>query len=324
MQGAPLCQCFAYGTQPVVSGVKRCRLDSTDIFVAREVSVFDTQLVVCGTERGRCGERLGGSSLAPTRGKTATHVALTGASSGIGAALALGFANPGCTLSLFARRKAQLDDIADAARKRGAQVYGCTGDVSDAEAVNTWYGEADDRQPINLTIANAGIFDGHGTGARLETNAETERLVATNLLGAIFTAQAAMPRMMARRSGHIALVSSLAARLPAADAPTYSATKAGLVAYAEALREYLLDYNICVSTILPGHVRTAQTDRHEGRTPLILTAEEAAWRIQRALEQRRTIITLPRRAAFLVAAARILPWRLRARANAGSRFSVRK
>lgn len=158
----------------------------------------------------------------------------------------------------------------------------------------------------------------------METNAEAERLVATNLLGAIYTAQAAMQRMMTRRSGHIALVSSLAARLPAADAPTYSATKAGLAAYGEALREYLLNYNICVSTILPGHVRTMQTDLHEGPTPLILPVEEAARRIQRALEERRTIITLPRRAAFLVAAARLLPWRLRARANAGSRFNVRK
>jgi short-subunit dehydrogenase len=262
--------------------------------------------------------------LAPTRGVIATHVAMTGASSGLGAALALRFARPGRTLSLFARRKALLDDVADAARDRGAAVFTFTGDVTDATAVNSWYGEADERQPIDLTIANAGIFDGHAAGARLETNAEVERLVATNLLGAIYTAQAAMPAMMARRSGQIAFVSSLAARLPSADAPTYSATKAGLVAYAEALREYLVSYNICVSTILPGHVRTAQTDRHEGPTPLIVTVEEAAQSIQCALELRRTIITLPRSAALLVAASRILPWRLRARANAGSRFTVRK
>ena len=115
----------------------------------------------------------------------------------------------GRTLSLFARRNALLDDVADAARERGAAVFCFTGDVTDATAVNSWYGEADERQPIDLTIANAGIFDGHAAGARLETNAEVERLVATNLLGAIYTAQAAMPAMMARRSGQIAFVSSL-------------------------------------------------------------------------------------------------------------------
>lgn len=258
------------------------------------------------------------------RGDIATHIALTGASSGIGAALALEFARPGRVLSLFARRKTQLEDVADAVRRRGADVYVQAGDIRDAAAITAWYEAADGRKPIDLVIANAGIFDGHGTDARLETGAEAERLVEINLLGSIYTAQAAMPRMIARRSGHIAFVSSLAARLPSADAPTYSATKAGIAAYAEALREYLLDHGVCVSTILPGHVRTAQTDLHEGPLPLILQLEEAARRIHAGLEARRAIIALPRRAALLVAASRLLPWRLRARANAGSRFSVRK
>jgi len=165
---------------------------------------------------------------------------------------------------------------------RGATVFIWTGYVSDAAAVAKWYGDADDRVPFDLVIANAGVFDGHGGGARMETSSEATQLVATNLLGAIYTAHAAMPRMIARRSGHIALMSSLAARLPLADAPAYSATKAGLLAYAEDWREYLLPYDVCVSTILPGHVRTAQTDLHEGPMPFILAPEEAAQRVRRA------------------------------------------
>ena len=257
-------------------------------------------------------------------GRSATHVAITGASSGIGAALALEFARDGGVLSLFARRKDRLEEVAEAARKRGAYVYCQAGDVREAEAVEHWYATADGRKPIDLLVANAGIFDGIGPNNRLETSQEAEQLVATNLLGAIYTAQAALPRMMARRHGHIAFISSLAARLPAADAPSYSASKAGLVAYAEALREYLLAYDICVSTVLPGHVRTAQTEQHEGPLPMILPAGLAAERIRRDLEARRAIISLPRRASLLVAAARLLPWRLRARANASSRFTVRK
>jgi short-subunit dehydrogenase len=225
---------------------------------------------------------------------------------------------------LFARRKELLEDVAEACRQKGGDVHVHIGDVCDAANVSQWISEADDRLPIDLVIANAGIFDGHGAGPTLETPTEAERLVTVNLLGAIYTAQAMIPRMMARRSGHIAFVSSLAARLPAADAPTYSATKAALVAYAEAQREFLLNYQVDVSTILPGHVQTAQTDLHEGPVPMVLTAEEAARRIQHALDARRAIIALPRRAALLVGAARILPWRLRARANTGSRFSVRK
>jgi short-subunit dehydrogenase len=258
------------------------------------------------------------------RGAAATHIAITGASSGIGAALALEFAKPGNSLSLYARRRARLDDVAHAARTSGAEVRCQEGDVQDAGHVKAWFCEVDDCKPVDLIIANAGIFDGHGGGSRLETPEESQRLVATNLLGSIYTAQAAMPRMMARRCGHIAFMSSLAARLPAADAPTYSATKAGLVAYAEGLREYLLDYGVCVSTILPGHIQTAQTAIHDGPVPMILSAQEAARRVHRDLLRHRAIIALPRTAALLVAASRLLPWRLRARANAGSRFTVRK
>ena len=257
-------------------------------------------------------------------GRLATHIALTGASSGIGAALALEYAQDGRILSLFARRRDRLDEVAETARKRGAAVYCQVGDVREAGALERWYAQADARQPIDLLIANAGIFDGVGPDRRLETSQEAEQLVATNLLGAIYTAQAALPHMIERRHGHIAFISSLAARLPSADAPTYSASKAGLVAYAEGLREYLLEYDICVSTVLPGHVRTAQTDLHDGSLAMILPATVAAQRIRRGLDKRRAIISLPKRASFLVAAARLLPWRLRARANASSRFTVRK
>lgn len=257
-------------------------------------------------------------------GRIATHIAVTGASSGIGAALVLEFARDGCTFSLFARRIDRLEEVAEAARKRGADVLCQVGDVREANAVEQWYAAADEHQPIDLLIANAGIFDGVGPNNRLETSQEAEELVATNLLGAIYSAQAALPRMMARRHGHIAFISSLAARLPAADAPSYSASKAGLVAYAEALREYLLAYDVCVSTVLPGHVQTAQTELHQGPLPMILPVAEAARHIRRGLEKRRAIISLPRRASLLVGAARLLPWRLRARVNASSRFHVRK
>jgi short-subunit dehydrogenase len=85
-----------------------------------------------------------------------------------------------------------------------------------------------------------------------------------------------------------------------------------------------VEYDICVSTIMPGHVRTAQTELHDGPLSMILPVEEAARRIHRSLRKRHAIITLPRRATLLVGAARLLPWRLRARANAGSRFVVKK
>ena len=258
------------------------------------------------------------------RGRSVTHVAITGASSGLGAALALRYAQAGCALSLIARRDALLASIAAACRQRGADVHARVGDVRDPEVLADWYSNADALRPVDLLVVNAGIFDGHGTGARLESSHESKQLVETNLLGAIYTAQAAIPSMISHGHGHIAFVSSLAARLPAADAPTYSATKAALVAYAEAQREYLLSHGVCVSTVLPGHIKTAQTDVHLGSLPMIMSAEEAARRIHKALEKRRTVIALPLGAAFLTAGVRLLPWRLRALVNSSSRFRVRK
>lgn len=252
------------------------------------------------------------------------HIAITGASSGIGAALAEEYASPGRRLSLVARRMASLNDIARRCEKLGALVDVQQGDVRDAGEIARWYLHIERHQPVDVLIANAGIFDGHGPDDALETPFEARDLVDTNLLGAIYTAQAALPHMMTRKRGHIAFVSSLAARLPSADAPAYSASKAGLSAYAEALREFLLDHNVAISTIYPGHVSTAQTELHIGPLPLIISPTDAARRIRRALDRGQTNIAFPRRAAWLVAASRCLPWRLRARTARGTRFKVKK
>ncbi|MGE8943348.1 SDR family NAD(P)-dependent oxidoreductase [Leptospira interrogans] len=257
-------------------------------------------------------------------GDRLAHVAITGASTGIGAALAEQYASPGRRLSLLGRRTASLYDIAGRCEKLGASVDVQQRDVRDADEIALWYLCIERHQPVDVLIVNAGIFDGHGPDDALETPSEARDLVNTNLLGAIHTAQAALPHMMARKRGHIAFVSSLAARLPSADAPTYSASKAGLAAYAEALREFLLDYNVTISTIYPGHVGTAQTELHIGPLPLIISPTDAARRIRRALDRGQTHLAFPRRAAWLVAASRCLPWRLRARTSRGSRFKVRK
>jgi len=197
-------------------------------------------------------------------------------------------------------------------------------DVVDAAAVQKWVIEAEAKQPIDTLVINAGIFDGHGAGNALETADEARRLIDTNLSGAIFCAQAALPHMIKRRRGHLAFVSSLAALQPLADAPTYSATKAGLAAYAAALREYLLDYGVTVTTILPGHVRTDQTALHAGPTPMIINPEHAARFIAEGLRRRRGIVAFPLFAHWLVRAGIALPLKMRALLSRPSRFYCRK
>ena len=150
----------------------------------------------------------------------------------------------------------------------------------------------------------------------------TEALIGTNLTGAIHTAHAAAAHMRARRRGHIALISSLAAKLPSADAPGYSASKAGLSAFGAALREDLAPDGIRVTLIHPGHVDTAQTDQQNGPLPLMIPPDDAARRIVAGLSGGKTDISFPPLASLWVRTLARLPWRWRARLERANRFTV--
>jgi len=249
-------------------------------------------------------------------------VVITGASSGLGAELALAYATKGRVLGLVARRAEPLRQVAAECEAKGAQVDLGILDVTDTSALTQWLTALDRRSPLDLVIANAGIFDGIGNDGVLETSDETRLLIRTNLEGAILTAATAAELMRQRRAGHIALVSSLAARHPLADAPVYSATKAGLSAYGEALRERLASEGIRVSVVHPGHIATAQTARQKGPLPLQMSAPGAAATVLSRLDRRATTIAFPVRLAWLIGAGRLLPWRVRAYVSRSQRFTV--
>jgi short-subunit dehydrogenase len=173
-----------------------------------------------------------------------------------------------------------------------------------------------------LLIVNAGVFTGNGPPPAMETGEETTATLRTNLEGAVRTVQAAVPMLRARGSGHIAIVGSLAALQPLADAPAYSASKAGLMSYGEALREWLLPDNVRVSLIYPGHIATTQVAGHVGRLPLLLSADAAATRIKRGLDRGKSFIAFPRRLLWLIRAGRLLPWRSRTWFGRSLRFHV--
>ncbi len=255
--------------------------------------------------------------------KTGGAIAILGASSGIGEALSLGLAGPGVRLALAARRHDRLADVATHCRKLGATVDIATLDVRDAGSVGAWIADIDDRAPVGLFVCCAGIFDGSRTQGAVETSAAVHNLIDTNLKGPIAAANSMAARMQARGQGRIALVSSLAALIPQADAPTYSATKAGLTAYAAALRELVHPMGVQVTIIHPGHVATAQTDQQLGRLPMLMTPQAAAARIIKGLEAGRSQINFPWALAIY---ARIYPWMpyfAQRLANAGVRFVVR-
>jgi short-subunit dehydrogenase len=249
-------------------------------------------------------------------------ILITGASRGLGRALALEYAARDRVLGLAGRREDLLRGVARECEERGARVFPAAFDVADAAATRDWMERVHRERPIDLLIVNAGCFHGNGACGAFEPLDSALRQVRTNLMGAITTVDAAVPLMRARRSGQIAIIVSLAALQPLADAPAYSASKAGLAGYGEALRELLGPEGIRVSLVYPGHIHTRQTAHHAGILPMIITPARAASRIHRGLARGRSFIAFPLPLAWLIGCGRLMPWRLRAFLGRPLRFHV--
>ncbi len=250
-------------------------------------------------------------------------IVITGASRGLGAALAKAYAKPGVQLFLCARNEPLLEEVADSCRARGATVDCRVLDVADSQALEAWAKAISQNGCPDLVIANAGIFDGNAEN-RMETAKEAGLITDTNLTGAVSTVSVFLPYMQVMGHGRIVLIASLAALFPLADAPAYSASKAGVLNYFYALREYLLGTGIEVSVVLPGHIATSQTRCHKGELAGIISAQSAAQIIYMAIQRGKAFIAFPQRYYWLIRLANWLPWRLRAMLNKKSRFYVDK
>lgn len=216
-------------------------------------------------------------------------LALTGASSGIGAALAADYAAPGVAMLLIARDETRLNMTAEAARAKGALVETALIDVTDARALSAAILTFDNDHPVDLVIANAGV----ARGGLPEAEGQAAAVVSTNLMGAINTVEPLIPRMIVRGAGRIALISSIAAIRPSGDLPSYSASKAGVRAYGQAIRSGLRRRGVSVTVVCPGFVHSPMSARHHGPKPFEVSAERAARLIRRAIERRRGALTFP-------------------------------
>jgi short-subunit dehydrogenase len=216
---------------------------------------------------------------------------ITGASSGIGEALAMAYAASGVSLALTGRDATRLESVAAACRQRGAVVRAAAVDVTNADALARWIDDVDAAAPIDLVIANAGI--GAGTGGGFETAAQTRAVFAVNLDGVVNTVLPLIPRFVARGRGQIALMSSLAAFRGFPGAPTYCASKAAIRTWGEGLRGDLHRHGVEVSVICPGFVISRMTARNEFRMPFLMPADRAAVIIKRGLARNRGRIAFP-------------------------------
>lgn len=243
----------------------------------------------------------------PNPNRKFSHAVITGASSGIGEALALALARPGGTLTLSGRDGARLEAVAQACRVRGAAVNTAQIDVSDAQAMAGWLQAADDTLPVDLVIANAGISAGTAGVLHGEDPGQVRRLFAVNLQGVLNTIEPLLPRFTGRRAGHIAVVSSLAGMRGWPGAPAYCASKAAVRVYGEGLRGALVRSGVRVSVILPGFVRSRMTAVNEFPMPFLIPADRAAAIIIRGLAKNRGRIAFPARAYFFAWLVAALP-----------------
>lgn len=219
-------------------------------------------------------------------------ILITGASSGIGEALARTYARPDTTLLLLGRSAKRLDAVAAACREAGAEVHSATVDVTDKAKTESWIADADDRTPVDLVIANAGISAG-SSGPGGESAAQTRKVFAVNLDGALNTVLPLIPRMRTRRRGQVALMSSLAGYRGVAGAPAYCGSKAAVKAWGEGLRGALRSDGLEVSVICPGFVESRMTAGNRFPMPFLVPADKAARIIRRGLARNRPRISFP-------------------------------
>src|SRR5436309_10356042 len=220
-------------------------------------------------------------------------VVITGASSGLGAALALLYAGPGVAMGLIGRDPERLAASAAACRTAGAMVESALIDVADGSMLAAWLSDFDDTYPVELLIANAGTSAGPDPDTPGEPLAITERQLSTNLLGAVHTIAPLVPRLCARGRGRIVAIASVAAFRGLPYSPGYCASKAGLRAYGEALRPLLAPHGVGVSVVCPGFFASPMTDRWRGPTPFLASGERTARHVKRGIDRGRSRIDFP-------------------------------
>ena len=223
---------------------------------------------------------------------------ITGASTGIGHALALELHKRGWSLALLARRE---DLLSDLAKQTNADFAVC--DVADKPAVH----EAVRRLggPFDLAVANAGVsIPGHATKFKVD---DAELIMRVNYLGMLYLFDAVIPAMVERKSGRFAGVASVAGLRGIPAAGPYSASKAAMQAFLEAARVELKPYNVGVTIVNPGFIATPMTTKNRFRMPFLMQPDKAARIIADGLEAGKRVVEFPWQMSRIMRLARLVP-----------------
>jgi short-subunit dehydrogenase len=231
-------------------------------------------------------------------------ILITGASSGIGAALARAYARAGVTLLLWGRDEARLNETASQCRALGAAV---TTQIFDLRDVAGFARLLDAAPPMDLAIFNAGLGGSAPADVFAETPEAAQALAEVNFTAPVVGANVIAGAMAARGAGHIVLVGSITESFPLPMAPTYSATKAGLKLFAEALGIRMARHGVKVSLVSPGFIDTPMSRKVIEPKPFLISADTAAAIIVRKLAAGARTIVVPWQFAVIRGFAGLLP-----------------
>ena len=228
------------------------------------------------------------------------RVVITGASSGIGEALARYYAREGATLGLISRRKVDAEGLP-------GEVISYAVDVADEAALAAAAQDFIRRfGPPDLVIANAGI--GTGTeGAEIRHVAKLRKILETNVVGLAGTLAAFAPAMRAAGGGTLAGIASVAGFRGLAGNGAYCASKSAAITWMESLRAELHGSGVSVVCVCPGYIDTPMTRVNRFRMPFLLSADEAARRIARAIAAKRRLAVIPWQMALVSPLLRAMP-----------------
>ena len=219
------------------------------------------------------------------------NILITGASSGIGEALTAHYASIDAeNIFICGRNAERLQQVAEKCSRKGVNIHTKILNVTDREALKSWIEEANSFSPLNLVIANAGV------ATLQETTDNVYNTFNTNVFGVLNTIHPALDIFQNRQDDSpkaIAILSSIAGYHGLAACPSYSASKACVKAYGEALRAAYLKQNIQINVICPGFVKSRITDKNTCPMPFLMSAEKAADIIASRLEKNVGLIAFP-------------------------------
>ena len=238
------------------------------------------------------------------------NIIITGASNGLGTALAKRYANPGVHIGLIGRHQDRLNETAKICRDRGANVESISMDIRDRGNLIDWILRFDSSYPVDLIIANAGVMYSVKPGHPTEQKIIIDETFDVNFNSVINTVNPILELMQKRKHGSAVIISSMSAYHGIPTFPAYSASKVAIKAYYEAIRGIYARDNVYITIVCPSYVDTDMTKTLNVNKFMLTPVDKAIDKIIMGVEKHKPLISFPWFHALGISLLRLLPDRI--------------